>query len=214
MLRAGSVGRHDQFYDLEADRAGWLRFRGSFSGVPHNYMSDAVPLFDGVGGSVLTLPAGLVPGASTEADIAAALAARGDDKIDVQRDRTQLSLRVRALPQLDLVAQYGFETRSGESPTGVGFAFPDFSTSLSQTLEIPSPIDDHTQTARASLEWAGEIAQVNLAYNGSFYRNQDSSVRLSQPYEQFGLASITDARIALAPDNDWNKTPTEPSRGQ
>ncbi len=204
MLRSGSVGRHDQFYDFELERAGWLRIRGSFSGVPHNYASDAVSLFDGVGNDLLTLPAGLVPGASTEAEVAAALAARGDDKVDVQRNRTQLALRVRALPQLQLTAQYGLEDRSGEIPTGVGFAFPEFSTSIGQTLEVTSPIDDRTQTARASLAWGGDVAQLNLAYNGSFYRNGDSSLSLSQPYEQFGLASITDTRLALAPDNEWN----------
>jgi len=204
MLRAGSVGRHDQFYDLEVDRAGWLRFRGSFTGVPHNYASDAISLFDGVGGSVLTLPASLVPGASTQAQVAAAFAGRGDDKVEVQRDRTQLGLRVRALPQLNLIAQYGLEDRKGEIPTGVGFAFPEFSTSLGETLEVTSPVDDQTQTARASLEWGGDVAQVNLAYNGSFYRNREASLTLAQPFESLGLAPIVNARLALAPDNQWN----------
>ncbi len=204
MLRSGSLGRHDQFYDLEATRAGWLRFRGSFSGVPHNYASDAVPLFNGVGGDVLTLPAGLLPGGSTEADVAAALAARSDHDVAVQRDQTRLALRLRALPELYLDASYGLESRNGELPSSVGFAFPEFSTSLGQTLEVTSPVDDHTQTARAALSWGGEIAQLNLAYNGSFYRNRDSSLALQQPYEQFGLIPITDARLALAPDNEWN----------
>lgn len=204
MLRAGSVGRHDQFYDLEVDRAGWLRFRGSFTGVPHNYASDAISLFDGVGGSVLTLPASLVPGASTQAQVAAAFAGRGDDKVEVQRDRTQLGLRVRALPQLNLIAQYGLEDRKGEIPTGVGFAFPEFTTSLGETLEVTSPVDDQTQTARASLEWGGDVAQVNLAYNGSFYRNREASLTLAQPFESLGLAPIVNARLALAPDNQWN----------
>ncbi len=204
MLRAGSVGRHDQFYDLEVDRAGWLRFRGSFSGVPHNYASDAISLFNGVGGSVLTLPGGLVPGASTQAEVAAAFAGRGDDKVDVQRNRTQLALRVRALPQLDLIAQYGLEDRQGEIPMGVGFAYPEFSTTLGETLEVTSPVDDQTQTARAGLEWGGDVAQLNLAYNGSFYRNRETSLTLAQPFESFGLAPIVDARLALAPDNQWN----------
>jgi MtrB/PioB family decaheme-associated outer membrane protein len=204
MLHAGSVGRHDQFYDLEADRAGWLRFRGSFSGVPHNYASDAVSLFDGVGGSVLTLPAGLTPGASTQAEVAAALAGIGADKLDVQRDRTQLALRVRALPQLNLIAQYGLEDRTGVIPTGVGFAFPEYSTTLGGTLEVASPVDDQTQTARAGLEWGGDVAQLNLAYNGSFYRNRETSLTLAQPFESLGLAPIVAARLALAPDNEWH----------
>jgi len=204
MLRAGSIGRHDQFYGLEADRAGWLRFRGSWSGVPHNYASDAISLFNGVGGDTLTLPRSLVPGGSTQADVAAAFEGRGDGKVDIQRDRTQLALRLRALPELSLNFGYALEDRHGDIPTGIGFAFPEYSTSLGGTLEVASPVDDQTQTARASVEWGGDIAQFNLAYNGSFFRNRDSSLTVEQPFESLGLAPIVAARLALAPDNDWN----------
>ncbi|MFI5317765.1 MAG: MtrB/PioB family outer membrane beta-barrel protein [Myxococcota bacterium] len=205
MLRAGSVGREDQFYDLEADRAGWLRFRGSFSGVPHKYASDATTLWNGGGSDFLALPPGLTPGASSAADIAAALAAHSEGTLEVQRDRTQLQLRVRALPSLSLVAQYGLDDRKGAIPTGVGFAYPDFSSSIGATLEVPSPIHDQTHSGRAALEWSNEIAQASLAYNVSLYRNQENSLTLQQPFD-YSTASpdVTSARLALPPDNDWH----------
>jgi hypothetical protein len=204
MLRAGSVGRDDQFWDLEASRAGWLRFRGSFSGVPHKYASDAVSLWNGAGGEVLTLPGGLSPAGNTPAELAAALASHATGTVEVQRDRTQLALRVRALPSLSLTAQYGLEDRKGAIPSAAGFAYPDFSSSIGGSLEVPTPIDDHTHTARAALEWGGDVAQINLSYNASLYRNQETSLTLAQPFESFGSAPITQARLALAPDNDWH----------
>src|SRR5262249_3121056 len=59
-------------------------------------------------------------------------------------------------------------------------------------------------SARAALEWSGELAQLSLSYNGSLYRNSETSLSLAQPFESFGLAPITEARLALAPDNDWH----------
>jgi hypothetical protein len=204
MLRSGSVGRHDQFYDLEADRAGWIRFRGWFSGVPHNYAKDAISLYNGSRADVLTLPGSLTAGASTPDQIAAAFDDRGKGTVDVQRNRTQLQLKVRALPELALVAQYGLEDRRGDIPSGVGFAFPDFSTSISQNMEITYPVDDQTQSASARLEYGGDLVQANLAWNGSFYRDRETSTTIEQPFDSFGLIPITAARLSNPPDNDWN----------
>ena len=203
-LRAGSLGRHDQFYDLEADRAGWVRFRGWFSGVPHNYAKDAISLFNGSRSDFLTLPGSLTPGASTPDQIAAAFEDRGKGTVDVQRDRTQLQLKLRALPELSFVAQYGLEDRRGDIPSGVGFAFPDFSSSISQNMEITYPVDDQTQSATARLEYGGDLVQANLAWNGSFYRDRETSTTLQQPFDSLGLIPITAARLQNPPDNDWN----------
>ncbi|HTO54582.1 MAG TPA: MtrB/PioB family outer membrane beta-barrel protein [Myxococcota bacterium] len=204
MLRGGSVGRDDQFYDLEASRAGWLRFRGSFSGVPHKYASDATLLWTGGGSDFLGLPKSLVATGNTPAEIAAALADHPEGTIAVQRDRTNLELRARVLPTLSLVAQYGMEDRKGALPSAVGFAYPDYSTSLGGSFEVPQPIDDHTQKASARLEWGGALAQLNLAYNGSFYRNLNQSLTIAQPFLGTGTTQIEQARQALAPDNDWH----------
>jgi MtrB/PioB family decaheme-associated outer membrane protein len=202
-LRAGSIGRHDQFYDFEASRAGWVRFRGSFSGVPHKYASDATSLWNGAGTDSLTLPPGLSPSGNAEDALQAALDAHAIGTVEVQRDRTQLALRVRPLPDLALVAQYGLDERKGAIPSAVGFAYPDFSSSIGGNMEVPAPVDDKTHNARAGLEWGNDLAQLNLTYNASLYRNEENSLTVAQPFESQGLAPITQARLALAPDNDW-----------
>ncbi len=200
LLRAGSVGRDDAFYELLAGRPGLLRVRASHSGAPHRYASDAVALHDGVGGDRLVLPAGLAPGGSAEADVAAALAARGERTLEVQRDRTQTALRLRLRPDLALVGSYGLEARHGEIPAGVGFAFPEFDAFTGGMLEIAAPVDDRTHTLGAGLEWSGERAQLNLGYRGSLYRNRQHDLTIEQPF----AAPTERARLALAPDNAWH----------
>jgi hypothetical protein len=204
MLRAGSVGRTDQFYDFEASRAGWLRFRASFSGVPHKYATDATTLWVGGGSELLRLPDSLSPAGNDPAAIQAALAAHEPGTLEVQRDRTQLQLRVRALPTLSFVAQYGLEDRKGAIPSAAGFAYPDFSDNVGASLEVPYPVNDRTHKATAGLEWATDLAQLNLSYNTSLYRNQDTSLTLAQPFLGTGIAQIEQARLALPPDNDWH----------
>ena len=206
MLRAGSLGYEDQFYDFEASRANWLRFRASFSGVPHKYASDATTLFVGGGSQVLNLPSTLLPGGSSLANIAEALASQPEGTLEVQRDRTQTELKLRLLPSLSFTAFYGLDARKGTIPQSVGFAYPDFSTSTGGNLEVPAPIDDKTHTGKARLDWASDLVQASLAYNVSAYRNQETSLTIAQPFDDTGpgnLAVITHARLALPPDNEW-----------
>lgn len=209
MLRAGDLGKDDQFYDFEASRANWVRLRASFSGIPHKYASDATSLWLGGGSQFLKLPSTLTPGASSLAEIGAALAAQPEGTLEVERQRSQLELRVRALPSLSFTAFYGLDDRKGAIPQSVGFAYPDFSGALSSggNVEVPVPVDDKTHTAKARIDWSSELVQASLAYNASLYRNQETSLTLQQPFDDTGganLAQITEARLALPPDNQWH----------
>jgi len=202
LFRGGSVGRDDQFYDLDAGRAGWLRVRGWFSGVPHRYANDAVLLFSGAGSETLRLPPSLTPGGSSLAQIQAELDARGKSKVAIQRDRGQLGVRLRLLPTLWLNAQYGLESRRGDIPYGVGISFPDLTTFNGGTLEVPDPVKDLTHTARASVEWGGESFQLNAGYNASLYRDQLQSLTVDEPFT--GTSPVFRSRLALPPSNDWH----------
>jgi MtrB/PioB family decaheme-associated outer membrane protein len=207
LLRAGSLARDDQFYELDAGRAGWLRVRGAYSGVPRRYASDAVLLYGG--GDELRLRGGLAPGGSTPEALQAFLADASEHQVELQRNQGQLEARLRVLPELSLVGQLGLIDRHGATPTGVGFAFPEYSTSSGGTIEVVSPVDDRTYAARAGLEWAGETAQLNVGWLGSFYRNQRDALALEQPFENLGIAPVDEARLALAPDNDRNELRAE-----
>jgi hypothetical protein len=202
LFRAGSIGRDDQFYDLDAGRAGWLRVRGWWSGVPHRYANDAVQLFDGVGSDTLRLPTPLVPAGSSLADLQSALDARGAGRVEVQRDRAQLGVRVRLHPTFWIHAQYGLESRRGEIPAGVGVSFPDLTSFVGGTLEVPQPVRDRTHRARLGVEWGGRDFQLNLGYNASLYTDRLESLTVDEPFS--GLSPVERSRLALPPDNEWH----------
>jgi hypothetical protein len=202
LFRGGSIGRDDQFYDVDAGRAGWLRVRGWFSGVPHRYANDAVQLFDGVGSSSLRLPPPLTPGGSSLADIQAVLDARGTSEVEVHRDRSQVSVRFRPHPELWLNARYALESRRGDIPYGVGTSFPDLTSFVGGTLEVPLPVRDQTHNARLGMEWGGRDFQLNLAYNASLYNDRLKSLTVEEPFS--GLSPVDRSRLALPPDNEWH----------
>ncbi|MGB5940373.1 MAG: MtrB/PioB family outer membrane beta-barrel protein, partial [Rhodanobacter sp.] len=71
-LRGSRLGGDDQYYRLRAGRYGSYRIEGFYRDMPHTVSTRAYPIWNGVGSTDLTLPAPLVAGASTPAQVAAA----------------------------------------------------------------------------------------------------------------------------------------------
>src|SRR3546814_6305819 len=69
-FRGSRVSGDDQFYRLRAGRYGHYRIDGFYRDMPHTVSTNAYPIWNGVGSTDLTLPAPLVAGASTPAEVA------------------------------------------------------------------------------------------------------------------------------------------------
>lgn len=209
--RGGAIGRDDDYYSGEV---GWLskvRLRGTWSGIPHTYATDARNLFEGAGGEVLALPAPLVPGNNSDAAVTAALAPIDESRLAVQRDDLGLHLDARPLPELRLFADYARSKRDGERPFGGSLVYATgFTQLLGRSVETTQPLDDATHEVSAGLEL--ELARWGivgrLAYEGSFYRNDDEQLTWDNPFLLTplprGAQNVQRGRFALAPDNDWN----------
>ncbi|WP_255324886.1 MtrB/PioB family outer membrane beta-barrel protein, partial [Rhodanobacter sp. OR444] len=89
-LRGSRLSGDDQFYRLRAGRYGSYRVEGFYRDMPHTVSTSAYPIWNGVGGTDLTLPAPLVAGASTPAQVAAASAAAPRRSIGMTRTRAGL----------------------------------------------------------------------------------------------------------------------------
>lgn len=200
-LRAGSAGRDDAFYSFDGGRAGVFHLRGSFSRTPHRYMSDANVLFDGVGSTRLSLPAGLTPGVDNSALIPAALVAQGNSTLEILRDKSRVSARWDAHPLLNFSFAYGFEDRRGERPFGTAFSFPELTAAIGGVVEVAEPVKDRVQDVSLGAHFQGERVQANVSYAGSFYRNRNDALVMENPFDVGGVP-IAEARFALAPDND------------
>lgn len=229
-LGGGSVGRDDQFYRIEAGRLGWGRIRSRFDSLRHVYADDARVLFTGAGTEVLGLPPGLPVGTSSVEELTNALSTVGQTQLSQRRDVTGVDFRIRLLPDLNLFADYRLQRRTGERPFGgtLGMTMStDIGGSVIETLE---PIQSRTHDWSAGVEWASRALQVNLAYRGSVYDTNRSSLTWENPFPLVDLTGLgipglgiidgyPEGRSALSPDNQLHQFAADvgaalPARGR
>jgi hypothetical protein len=208
----GAVGRRDGFYWGEVGWLSQLRLRGTWSGIPHTYATDARNLFRGAGSELLELPPPLTPGDNPDASVAAALSGVERSRLDVQRDELGLHLDARPLPDLRLFADYERTARDGERPFGGSLVYATGLTQmLGRSVQTTQPLDDATHRVSAGLEYGQAGLLGRLAYQGSFYANHDESLTWENPFRVTplmpmgrGSQNVQRGRFALAPDNAWN----------
>jgi MtrB/PioB family decaheme-associated outer membrane protein len=197
-IGATSLGRDDVSAFLDTGRRGWLRLRATYDELPRRYANDARILFNGVGSEHLTLPNGLVPSGSTDADIDAALASRGQSHLSVQRDKSAVELSLQPNPEFTLRAGYRTEEREGERPFGGAIRFAFQNPNLGSVIETIEPIDSRTHDFHGDAELANQDVQIALGYEGSLYQNHVNSLTWDNP---FPGTNVDQGRFALAPDN-------------
>lgn len=205
---AGVVGRDDQFYRAELGRFGLFRLVGFFDGLRHQYANDARILHEGAGSDELRLPAPLVPGENSLADIETALLGVGESSIRVQRDSGGLRGEFELWRDLDLFASYSHTKHKGKRAGG-GVIFPAFgelSENAGSLVETVEPVDWRTHDFSGGLRYGGQRIQANLVYTGQLFENRDDSLLWENPFFFFEpvLAGVPEGRSALAPDNQWH----------
>ncbi|HEV2680557.1 MAG TPA: MtrB/PioB family outer membrane beta-barrel protein, partial [Rhodanobacter sp.] len=90
-FRGNHLSGDDQFYRLRGGKYGSYRIEAFYRDMPHTVSTSAYPIWNGVGTTDLTLPAPLVAGASTPAQVAAVSAATPRRNIGLTRTREGLS---------------------------------------------------------------------------------------------------------------------------
>lgn len=212
--RGGAVGRSDDYYSGEVRWLSQLRLRGSWSGIPHTYATDARNLFRGAGSEELTLPPPLEPGNNTDEGVAATLAAIDESRLSVQRDELGLHVEARPLSALRLFAGYERTARDGERPFGGSLVYATGLTRApGRSVETTQPLDDVTHEVSAGVEYGHSEMLGRLSYQGSFYRNHDDELTWDNPFIVSpvgrGSQNVRRGRFALAPDNSWNNAKGE-----
>jgi hypothetical protein len=199
---AENVGREDQSYQLNAGEYGVFNVILFFDATPHFYSSDAKSLWNGAGTDNLTLKDGLVPGASTAAQVDAALAASAPMDLKVERNKAGLAFNYKFDDSMEAVLQVSNEWRDGTQPFGATFGYP-FQNGATQVI---LPIHYTTLDMTGALRYSGDDTQANFTYSGSIFRNDLQSLTWQNP----GLSSIPGlsyvppmGRLSLPPDNEY-----------
>ena len=217
-VRGSRLSGDDQYYRLRAGRYGSYRVEGFYRDMPHTVSTSAYPIWNGVGSTDLTLPAPLVAGASTPAQVAAVSAAAPRRSIGLTRTRAGLSYEGVLYRNWIGSAAITNEKRSGTRLWGgsmfFNFPFPD----NGGILETVRPIDFRTTDINLSVRNVGKLWHFLATYNGSFFRNHKDHLNFESPFALYNVvgtpqvADIKDGQFSLEPDNDYHNLRLDLSR--
>jgi len=190
-LGGKNIGYSDQYYWLDASKAGEHYFNFQWDQTPHLYSTSAQTIYDGVGTNHLTLRNGL----STALFGAAALgnfngpggvqsiinSNVNQTDIGIRRDTAAVEYRWTPTDAWDIKADYSHMRRQGTQAMGVAF-----NSSVGTVAEAPAPVNDSTQNFGLNGEYVGTTPwdkkfNFKLAYNGSIYRG-DNSFDIDNPF--------------------------------
>ena len=184
-LWANNVGYSDQAYQLTASKVGEQYLTVIWDQTPHLYSTTAQTIFNGVGTSALTVPAGIVAKpfpAATAATLGEIVPYLMQTDLGIQRNTAAVSYRATdAWTAWDARADYSYMTRTGTQPAGVvelsGF----------MPTNVPAPIDDSTQNFGANGEYLGtslwgQKFTFKVAYTGSIYTDNISNYTVQNPF--------------------------------
>ena len=220
------VGYNAQSYTLDFSEAGKQYLTLSWDQTPHLWSYSAKSLFSGVGSTNLTVDnavqAQLQPlWGPASGNNAAGLAARRSintiinnnatqiDELSVRRDKFSAAYRITPTPDWDFNISYSHEDRTGTRPGTMNYTYaPPNGSFPSNTIGVPIPVDDTTQTPKASGEYIGASAwgrySFKLAYAGSIYTDNLTQLNVENPYGNtggtinFGNGTL---RLPLPPSN-------------
>jgi hypothetical protein len=198
---AGSIGRSDEYYFLRFGRFGVLNVDLAYTGAPHVISTNAKLLWSGVGTDSLVLPSNLMPGAVTAPQAEAALAEAPETRVSFTRTKTGIAITYAPWESWEFFFSAANEWRDGTQRIGSSFWFP-----ARGAADLVRPIKYQTTEVSGGVRFRGEEMQANLAYAGSFFRNDFAALTWENP----GLGLTPGAfvpergRMALEPDNDYH----------
>ena len=155
--RASRISDDDAYYQAVFGRAGSYKIEAFLRAMPNTLTNTARPLWNGVGTNNLTLPAGLTPGGSTPAEVAAVSAATPERTLSVKRDKQGLGFSMFLTPQWTAYANLTDEERKGARPYGGTFFFNYAFPGDGGVFETTKPIDDSTINLNGGFRYAGDV---------------------------------------------------------
>lgn len=189
------LGLNSRAITLEGGVQGSYDYALWYDRVPHTIWDTTRTPFDGNGSRNLVLPPGWVDSGSTagmttlDADL---------HDVDVGYDRDRYGVAGRYLWGQNLVLTVDFRRDKREGSRSQFGSFGSTST------QLVAPVDDSTDRVTAGLRYQEGRWFVELAYNGSFYRNDADSWRWQNPFTPMVNGADT-GQMSGTPGNDYNE---------
>lgn len=179
-LQGWRLGLDSQRVEFEYEKQGAWEFVADYREIPNYRFDDGVTPFNGVGTSLLELPANWVapPGGST-AYFDALEENLGPVSSSWKRDRLDLYFDRKFGQDLNLNVTWRHETKQGEGTFGGTFGTQGLNP---RTVVLPSPIDWETDIMEATLDYGTSRYQFGAAVYASWFGNDQQSVTWQNPY--------------------------------
>ncbi|MFO1408149.1 MAG: MtrB/PioB family decaheme-associated outer membrane protein [Steroidobacteraceae bacterium] len=189
------LGLNSRAIRLEGGVQGTYDYALWYDRVPHTIWDTTRTPYRGIGSNDLTLPSGWVDAGSTagmttlDADL---------HDVDVGYDRDRYGVAGRYLWGQNLILTVDFRR---DKRDGTRSQFGSFGSTSTQLL---APVNDSTDRVTAGLRYQESRWFVEIAYNGSFYRNDADAWRWQNPFTPM-VAGADTGQMSGAPGNDYNE---------
>ena len=191
---AEDLGTKSRVFKVSAGRPGKFEVGLDYRELPYRLFDSTDTVYSASGPGVLTLPSDWVTAGTTDGFTALTSSLA---PINIEKDRQILEIGAKYLPtrKVKLYADYSRQQRDGVNVmAGARFT---------QSAFLPRPVDDYTDQVNAGVRFAVGPVNLGLAYFGSFYRNNNSSLTWDNPYT--ADPGGEQGRLALEPDNDFQQ---------
>ena len=190
---AAELGLDSRSLSVQGGQEGVYAVRLGYAEIPHRLSDTSQTPFLGVGGQVLSLPAGFPAPTTGEMPLADAL-----HPVDVAFKRTRFDAGfdwMRESPWSYHVSLRR-DVRDGVQRMAGSF--------FSSSAQLPVPVDQATDQLEASAVYASRGLQASLSYQLSMFRNGADAVTWANPFTPV-VPGSTNGQLALAPDNQFHQ---------
>ncbi|MCU1386272.1 MAG: decaheme-associated outer membrane protein MtrB/PioB family [Acidobacteria bacterium] len=199
-VHAEHVGYRDQRYAASYQNFGRLKAEVEWNQIPLFYSGDTRTLYDVSVPGQLTIDDRVQSGIQNKTlTLATALTGASLFDLRTRRDVASAVLTYSATPSIDLAVTFRNTQKTGAYPWGGSFG-------LSNSTELPVPVDHRTTDIGTSVEYAGDRGFARIGYDGSFFRNSVTTLTWDNPSRVADSATLGPAmgRMALWPDTEMH----------
>ncbi|MGB7218740.1 MAG: MtrB/PioB family outer membrane beta-barrel protein [Vicinamibacterales bacterium] len=198
-LQANHVGYLDQHYAAAWNEFGRFKLTFDWNQIPLLFSESTKTLFSTSRG-VLRISDAIQAGvqAGTTTLDAAVLEARPLE-LRLRRDVADFRVTYSATDHVDFNLSIKNATKTGNQPWGGNFG-------QSNDVELPVPVDTRTTDLGAGIEWANGRTSARLAYDGSFFTNNVSTLVWDNPRRATDSATAGpfQGRMAMWPNSNMH----------
>ena len=206
-----NLGLSSRSLSAEYGRQGNYRVTFGYEELPRLYSDSYQTPFNGAGSANLSLPPGFIRASDTGGMSTLASSMRRFD-VEAKRQRSEIGATYWLSREWELKANLRNVERDGTRIRGAEFGSNGGNP---RAVLLPEPIDSSTLLMDASLAFNDDDQRFTLAYHGSLFRNNISSLNWQNPYTSApwvggnsGLPvnfPLPNGQAGVAPDNQFHQ---------